>query len=1014
LNILSLLLILNSLVLIGLAIYGLRQRPATGTGFFALIMVAAATWAVGYGLEMTTDVLETARLWTCFQYVGIATLPVFWLLFILSYVRPGREVPPLWCLLLLVVPVGIIAAVNTNPLHLLYYREYRMIATGPLHLQAVTPGPLYWVHVVYSYLASLVGLGLLLAWMLRVRGVYRRQGWLLLAGVLAPLVTSMTYVAGLKPFGHLDTTPFAFTLTGLLIIWATYRHHLLDLMPIARDVLVENLTDCVLVLDARQRLVDLNLAAQQQLGVDRVALLGQTLTPAIPWLQPLADDCRDCQPEFRELEVSSPSGAVYEARCNSLRSVHGTQLGSLVVLRDITGRKRGEAIRRAHRDILQAIVLTAQTFLHGKVGRQNFEVVLQQLGEAAGASRAYLFENHLGPKGELAASQRFEWVAEGIRPEINNPALQNMVYRQVGLERWEQELGSGRSLHGFVRDLLATERAILEPQDIQALVVAPIFTDQGWWGFLGVDECRQERQWSEVEVAALELAAQLLGAGLQRQHMEQSLRESEERYRTFIDAHDDLAYVKDEQFRYLLVNRPTAEFFGRPEGDIVGRTDFELMPEELAQNCRRSDEHALAAGTAVIAYEQVGDRIYESRKFPVPLAGGRMGVGAYIRDVTDLRRAEDSARLATVGQLAAGVAHEFNNLLASMMMRAERAQMRSSVEDYEKLTDLVLRQTTRGAELCRSLSAFARPQTPRREMVRLETSLEAALAMAAHQIEATGVQVQLSEGTGQALVLADSGQLEQVFLNLFINACHAMPTGGQLTLITEYHPAERGPGTVVARITDTGIGISPENLGRIFEPFFTTKGRLGESEVPGTGLGLVVSHGIVTAHGGQIKVYSTVGTGTTFELTFPAASAQPAVARRPERPEPEMKKETDHQQWRILLAEDEESLRDTVVLILEEFGHTVCAVGDATAAGERLAQERFDLVITDLMMPGGGGRVVMEAVNELAQHPAVLVITGRAEQGVLERLTDLGARGFLPKPFGAQELLDAIEEVMGG
>lgn len=170
----------------------------------------------------------------------------------------------------------------------------------------------------------------------------------------------------------------------------------------------------------------------------------------------------------------------------------------------------------------------------------------------------------------------------------------------------------------------------------------------------------------------------------------------------------------------------------------------------------------------------------------------------------------------------------------------------------------------------------------------------------------------------------------------------------------------------------------------------------------------------MTAHGGQIRIFSTVGAGTTFELTFPAASGQPVLAVRPPSPAAETREEASSRQWRILLAEDEESLRDTVGLILGEFGHTVCAVEDATAATQRLAQERFDLVITDLMMPGGGGRLVMEAVNELAQRPVVLVITGRAEQGVLERLTDLGARGFLPKPFGAQELLDAIEEVMGG
>jgi PAS domain S-box-containing protein len=258
-----------------------------------------------------------------------------------------------------------------------------------------------------------------------------------------------------------------------------------------------------------------------------------------------------------------------------------------------------------------------------------------------------------------------------------------------------------------------------------------------------------------------------------------------------------------------------------------------------------------------------------------PMLGPDGTTTAYVslrRDVTDAQRAEDglreAQRLEAVGQLAAGVAHEFNNILAAMMMRAERAGQAGTPDEHARLVELVLRQTARGAALCQNLTTFARPSSSRRQVVPVELSIEAARGMAQHQLTSGEVEVTTRYQTDGAQVLADPGQLEQVFVNLIINACHAMPRGGALSICTAVHDNGAGQSLEIT-VADTGTGIRPEHIGRVLEPFFTTKGRLGESNTPGTGLGLSVTHGIIKAHGGTISVESTVGVGSTFTVRLP-------------------------------------------------------------------------------------------------------------------------------------------------
>jgi two-component system cell cycle sensor histidine kinase/response regulator CckA len=384
-----------------------------------------------------------------------------------------------------------------------------------------------------------------------------------------------------------------------------------------------------------------------------------------------------------------------------------------------------------------------------------------------------------------------------------------------------------------------------------------------------------------------------------------------------------------------------------------------------------------------------------------------------MRDITDRQKAEDAQRLAAVGQLASGVAHEFNNLLTGMIWRAELAAQDRTVEQYEKLTELVTHAGLRGSDICRNLMAFARPNEPKRQALTVDTAIEASLAVATHQIENTGIVVARDYATAGRCVDADPRQLEQVILNLVINACQAMPEGGRLTIATKYAANGPGGGEVIVAITDTGIGIRPEHMNRIFDPFFTTKAPVGDGRFLGTGLGLSVSAGIVRAHGGTIRASSEIGAGSIFEVVLPAAE-------EPESPPTDRGQGGDvtsrsgerRRTARVLVADDREELAALIEAYLVCDGHEVVCVHSTPDAVSALGTDRFDLVITDLLMPGGGGREVLSVVRTLPEPPQVLVITGLLEEEVEAEVVAMGAAGCLRKPFTRAGLARAVDALL--
>ena len=510
-------------------------------------------------------------------------------------------------------------------------------------------------------------------------------------------------------------------------------------------------------------------------------------------------------------------------------------------------------------------------------------------------------------------------------------------------------------------------------------------------------------------------ARQLVGTAqdvTDRRRAEEAVRRANDTAWALLNAHTDMALLVDAQGRILAANDAVARARGLRKGpELVGSSIADCQGGSAGLQLRLLSE-AVATGEPVTHEGEQGGRCLAHRLCPVADDTGRVTqVAVFVQDVTDRKRAEDAARLAAVGQLAAGVVHDFNNLMVAMILAAEVATDLQTAEDGRRLADIVLRSASRGVEIGRSLVAFATPHEPTRVPLSLLAPLRDALATAARHIQKAGVRVVQQYQQRPLVILANSGQLEEVFLNILINACHAMPAGGTIAIEATEHSRD-GVDTAVLSISDTGVGIAPEHLPHVFEPFFTTKGRVGESEIAGTGLGLSVAHRIVTAHGGRITAKSEVGRGTTFTIEVPLCpgeEAAPAIADEPAVPTPAAAEPGA----RILLVEDESDVAAALSRVLERDGHHVVTATSVGGALDALRDEAFDLVVADLMLPGGSGREVIARARALRPAPPVLVITGVAAEGLAHELRALGAAGHLPKPFGSDAFRAAVAGLLG-
>jgi two-component system, cell cycle sensor histidine kinase and response regulator CckA len=370
------------------------------------------------------------------------------------------------------------------------------------------------------------------------------------------------------------------------------------------------------------------------------------------------------------------------------------------------------------------------------------------------------------------------------------------------------------------------------------------------------------------------------------------------------------------------------------------------------------------------------------------------------RELELLEQLNQAQKMEAVGHLAGGIAHDFNNLLQAMLSQVAVLRHRVTIPDgpvargFDELDQLV----RRGAGLTRQLLLFSRRETSMRERVDLNDVVRGAATLL-RRIVRENVAISTELASAPLPVVADRAQLEQVLMNLAVNASDALPSGGGITLQTDGD--QRYVRLVVA---DTGHGMSEAVRAHVFEPFFTTK-----AAGKGTGLGLSVVHGIVTAHGGRVEVASREGEGTTFTVLLPRDLSAAAEAAEATVPAGEIPRGSGE---RVLIVEDEDGARDGLAEILSLLGYVVVAVEDGARALDLPATPRFDLLISDLMLPGVSGSDVAAELERRWPALRVILMSGYAEDEAVRRSASVGDVRFLQKPFDVPALAAAVRSAL--
>ncbi len=337
------LLLFSAIVSVALAVYAWRQRPTTGAASFSLMMAGLSIWLLSYMLEIITYDPTLRLIWSNLTFLGVTTVPVAWLLFSLEYTDRTRWLTRRNIALLYVEPLIILGLIWTNFSHSLFRTGAVIDLTGAIPKVQMIYGPAFWVHTAYSYILLVVGTVILGTAFFQASGLYRRQLGMILIGALIPWLANLLYVFPLDAIAYLDPTAMAFFITGLLMAWAIFGYRLIDIMPVARNSVIENMQDGMMVLDNANRIIDINPAAEAILGCEASQVIGQAVAGVLFKWPEIVVRYQDVDFTTDEISVTTEGRTFYYAlQISPLFNRRGRQSGRLILVRNITRRKHTE------------------------------------------------------------------------------------------------------------------------------------------------------------------------------------------------------------------------------------------------------------------------------------------------------------------------------------------------------------------------------------------------------------------------------------------------------------------------------------------------------------------------------------------------------------------------------------------------------------------------------------------------------------------------------------------------
>jgi len=515
-----------------------------------------------------------------------------------------------------------------------------------------------------------------------------------------------------------------------------------------------------------------------------------------------------------------------------------------------------------------------------------------------------------------------------------------------------------------------------------------------------------------------------------RKAADDALRESEEQSRTILESIEEGCFETDIDGNLTFFSNPFLKILGYSRDELLGMNTDKYTSPDTAEKMTRITERLKKTGKPenVTDYDVIRkDGSNVALELSVSLLedqdGLPMGYRGVLRDVSERKKTEEekhkletqlqqAQKMESIGTLAGGIAHDFNNILMGIQGNASLMLLKIDSEhpNYEKIKNIE-KYVQNGTELTKQLLGFARRGKYLIKATDLNEVIKKSSSLFARTKKEIRVHTELYENLWTAEV--DRGQIEQVLLNLYVNAWQAMSNGGDLYLQTKnvilnrsyVKPYKVEPGRYVKiSVSDTGVGIDKETQERIFEPFFTTK-EMGR----GTGLGLASVYGIIKSHGGYINVYSEKERGTVFTIYLPASEKEVLIEKKGAPAAPIKGTGT------ILLIDDEKMIIDVGLELLEELGYTVLSAMSGQEAIDvfQKDQDNIDLVIMDMIMPGMGGGETFDRLKEINPEVKVLLSSGYSIDGQATKILRRGCDGFIQKPFNLNQLAEKIGKIMG-
>ena len=1015
------------------AIYSWQQKSPGGR-YFVFMLLSISIWTIGYACELLFLPAGLKLFWAKTEYIGSTSLPLFWFLFSAHYTHNIKWLSPRWIASMAIIPLITLVLVFTNEQHGLIWPSVKPESNLYGANLVYQHGSAFWINAIYAYFLILMATWWLISFAFRTQHLYRQQAYTLVFSAAIPLIANILYVSNLNIFMNIDPTPIAFSSTGLLLTWGLFNYRMIDLAPVARELLFERIGDGVILLNKENNIVDINPAACVLIHVKPADVLGQPARQIFSHWENLVNQFRNTMDIQVELPVDSEHWI--DLRISSLFDQNKQANGRLIVIRDISRRKmEEEVLKQSEKRYLN---------LYAATRRQTQEMLLlDKIRNAMARELDVKTIAHIVVEG-IADTFGYPLVSLYLR-QGENLILQHQVGYLQMLFTISINLGiAGKVVHSGKPILL--ENVKDDPDFVSALeginseICVPLLDQDEVVGVLNV-ESNQDLRLTGIDLNLLEAVGNQVNIAIWRARIftetkqaEEALAKERRLLRTVIDNIPDQIFALDRESRYTLANMSDASILGVSETEtLVGKDEFDFYPSELASLYQANNLAIIESGQPLINHEEPSldsdgnPRVILTSKIPLHDSQGQViGLVGIARDITGqkkfektLEEAKQKAEIANQAKSAflANMSHEIRTPMNAILGFSQLLLRDPSITSTQRHN---LTAINRSGEHLLSLineileiskiEAGRMVVNPRAfDLYSLMQDIETMFHLLADE-KHLDFKLEIDPQAPRQVV-GDENKLRQILTNLLGNAVKFTGEGGITVAVsaTWLHDADW---RLLINVQDSGPGLAPEEIGLLFQVFQQTQIGIVAG---GTGLGLAISQRLAALMGGQISVTSQLGRGSCFSLEIPVAQSKTNSPIEEKHTRQQIIGISGQKQpYRILVVDEMPENRELLRELLNPLGFDLREADNGQVAFGEWQRWTPHLIILDMHLPLMDGfeltRQIRAAENET--HTPLIALTASAFEEDRQKILDHSVNAYLRKPFQDEDLFTLIADCL--